>query len=71
MASLKDVALLSGVSPSTVSRAINSPQMVDPNTLKNIRSAMKKLNYRPNLMASGLRSKSSKQIALVVPDAVH
>lgn len=67
MASLKDVALLSGVSPSTVSRAINSPQMVDPNTLKNIRSAMKKLNYRPNLMASGLRSKSSKQIALVVP----
>ena len=32
---------------------------------------MKKLNYRPNLLASGLRSKTSKQIALIVPDAVH
>ena len=71
MSSLKDVALLAGVSPSTVSRAINTPQVVDPATFQNIQCAMKKLNYRPNLMASGLRSKSSKQIALIVPNAVH
>ena len=71
MASLKDVALLAGVSTATVSRAINNPDVVDPGTLKTIRSAMKKLNYRPNLLASGLRSKTSKQIALIVPDAVH
>lgn len=71
MASLKDVALLAGVSASTVSRVLNSPEIVDPNTLKRVQLAMKKLNYRPNLMASGLRSKSSRQIALIVPDAVH
>lgn len=71
MPSLKDVALLSGVSASTVSRVLNSPELVDPKTLENVQLAMKKLNYRPNLMASGLRSKSSKQIALIVPDAVH
>lgn len=71
MASVKDVALLAGVSASTVSRAINSPDIVDPNTLKRVQLAMKKLNYRPNLIASGLRLKSSKQIALIVPDAVH
>ena len=71
MASLKDVALLSGVSTATVSRAINNPDVVDRDTLQTIRTAMKKLNYRPNLLASGLRSTSSKQIALIVPDAVH
>lgn len=71
MASVKDVALLAGVSAATVSRALNYPEIVDPNTLKKVQSAMKKLNYRPNLMASGLRLKSSKQIALIVPDAVH
>lgn len=71
MASLKDVALLAGVSASTVSRSINSPEIVDPNTLQKVQLAMKKLNYRPNLMASGLRAKNSKQIALIVPDAVH
>lgn len=71
MSSLKDVALLSGVSISTVSRVLNSPELVDPKTQKIVQEAMKKLNYRPNLVASGLRSKSSKQIALVVPNAVH
>lgn len=71
MASLKDVARLAEVSTATVSRAINSPDVVDPTTLQKIHLAMKKLNYRPNLLASGLRSKSSKQIALIVPDAEH
>ena len=68
MVSLKDVAALSGVSPATVSRAINNPGMVDPETRKTIQAAMKKLNYRPNLVASGLRTRNSRQIALIVPD---
>jgi len=71
MPSLKDVARLAGVSTTTVSRVLNTPELVDPNTRDKIKVAMKKLDYRPNLMASGLRSKSSKQIALIVPDAVH
>lgn len=71
MVSLKDVAALSGVSPATVSRAINNPGMVDPETRKTIQAAMKKLNYRPNLVASGLRTRNSRQIALIVPDAIH
>ena len=71
MVSLKDVAALSGVSPATVSRAINNPGMVDPETRKTIQAAMKKLNYRPNLVARGLRTRNSRQIALIVPDAIH
>ena len=71
MVSLKDVEALSGVSPATVSRAINNPGMVDPETRKTIQAAMKKLNYRPNLVASGLRTRNSRQIALIVPDAIH
>lgn len=71
MATLKEVALLAQVSASTVSRAINYPEKVDVNTLNRIKTAMKKLNYRPNRMASSLRSKTSKQIALIVPNAAH
>ena len=41
MVSLKDVAALSGVSPATVSRAINNPGMVDPETRKTIQMCIR------------------------------
>jgi DNA-binding LacI/PurR family transcriptional regulator len=71
MASMKDVAKLSGVSESTVSRVINQNIPVDEATRLRVEEAIGKLNYKPNLLAKGLRIKSSRIIGLVVPEIVH
>ncbi len=70
MSSMKDVAKLAGVSSSTVSRVINQNIPVDEQTKKRVDAAIKKLNYRPNLLAKGLRLRSSHFIGLVVPEFI-
>lgn len=59
-----DVAKLAGVSIITVSRALNTPNRVAPDTLKRVEHAVAQTNYVPNLMAGALRSSRSR---LVVP----
>jgi LacI family transcriptional regulator len=71
MASLKDVAKLAGVSVSTVSRVFNHSLPVDGKTQRRVEEAIAKLNYKPNLLAKGLRSRSGLLIGLVVPEIVH
>lgn len=67
---LKDVADLVGVNPSTISRVINN----DPNlsireeTKIKILQAVRELGYRPNTAARNLRMKSSSAVGLLVPD---
>lgn len=51
MASLKEVAKLAGVSPSTVSYFLNGKKSVRQDTEQRIMDAVKELNYRPNLVA--------------------
>ncbi len=70
MSSMKDVARLAGVSPSTVSRVISQKIPVDERTQKRVEEAIKKLNYRPNLLAKGLRLRSGHFIGLVVPEFI-
>ncbi len=67
MASMKDVAERAGVSISTVSRVISRKIPVDASTEQRVRTAIDELNYRPNLLAAGLRSKSGRSIGLIVP----
>ena len=71
MASMKDVAKLANVSESTVSRVINRNIPVDDETRRRVEVAVQKLDYKPNLMAKGLRIKRSHLIGLVVPEIVH
>ena len=70
MNSMKDVAKLAGVSTSTVSRVINKSIPVDENTTRNVQEAVRKLNYKPNLLAKGLRLRSGRLIGLIVPEFV-
>lgn len=63
----KDVAQLAGVSTATVSRALNSPDQVDPQTLGRVRDAMSKLRYVPHGVARSLRSQRSKMVGAIVP----
>lgn len=59
MASVKDVARLAGVSPMTVSRALNTPEKVNPETLARVLQAVERLNYVPSLSARQIRGGTS------------
>jgi len=71
MASMKDVAKLAGVSASTVSRVISGAMKVEEPTKKKVEEAIAKVNYKPNILAQGLRIKSGKMIGLIVPEINH
>ncbi|UUZ74245.1 LacI family DNA-binding transcriptional regulator [Polaromonas sp. P1(28)-8] len=64
---LNDVAKLAGVSAITVSRALNTPAAVSPDTLEHVRSAIARSGYVPNLVAGGLASNRSRLVAALVP----
>ena len=60
MSSMKDVAKLAGVSISTVSRVVNKNILVDDETRRKVEDAIQKLDYKPNLLARGLRQQGSQ-----------
>lgn len=66
-ASAKDVARVAHVSTATVSRALNSPDDVEPRTRARVEAAIEKLNYVPHGAARALRSQRSHMIGAVVP----
>jgi len=64
---LSDVARLAGVSAITVSRVLNTPAAVSPDTLERVRAAISRSGYVPNLVAGGLASNRSRLVAALVP----
>lgn len=65
---IKDVAKLAEVSPSTVTRVVQNKSSISEETKKRVRKAMKDLNYHPNLNARSLVSSYTQVIGLVLPD---
>lgn len=63
-----DVARLAGVSQTTVSRAFNNPDSVNPETLQKILQASEELNYVPNILAKNLVSHQTNLIGVIVKD---
>lgn len=55
MASLKDVAKLAQVSLMTVSRALNTPERLKPETLARVKQAIEQTSYVPDLSAKKIR----------------
>ncbi|RYF42214.1 MAG: LacI family DNA-binding transcriptional regulator [Comamonadaceae bacterium] len=64
---LADVARLAGVSAITVSRALNTPAVVSADTLAQVRGAVARTGYVPNLLAGGLASNRSRLVAALIP----
>ncbi|MGB6104667.1 MAG: LacI family DNA-binding transcriptional regulator [Pusillimonas sp.] len=64
---MSDVAREAGVSLVTVSRAINTPGKLAPDTLAAVHKAIDRLGYVPNLMAGSLASNRSRIVAAIVP----
>ena len=66
-ATLADVARRARVSGATVSRFFSAPEKLSPATRDQVRAAVEALGYVPNLMAGGLASSRTRQIAVIVP----
>ncbi len=64
-ATINDVAKLSGVSIKTVSRVMNNEPSVRQLTREKVQSAVKELNYQPNLAARNLAGTKSYTVAYV------
>lgn len=65
------VAKAAKVSPSTVSRTFNHPDLVSPATRKKINRAVQRLGYIRNRAAQTMHGKRSGTIGLVVPTINH
>lgn len=68
MTTVIDVARHAGVSSATVSRVLNGNTTVSSEMRHRVHSAVKKLDFRPNPMAQGLRKGQSNTVALLVGD---
>lgn len=66
--SIKDVAKEANVSIATVSRVLNNVDVVNEDTKKKVLEAIKKLDYRPNIVARSLKTQKTKTIGIIIPD---
>lgn len=66
-ATLEDVAEAAGVSPATVSRYLNNPEIVSRSRRARVKAAIDKLNYVPHGAARSLASRRSRMIGAVFP----
>jgi LacI family transcriptional regulator len=65
--SLEQVARLAAVSPATVSRALNRPELVAPATLSRVRAAVEQLQFVPHPGARSLSSGRSHVVGALIP----
>ncbi len=68
---LKDIAKTTGFSVNTVSHALRDLPDISEETKKIIRSVADKLDYIPNIQASGFKSGKSKMISIILPDIIN
>jgi DNA-binding LacI/PurR family transcriptional regulator len=66
---IKDVAKVANVAPSTVSRVIANSPRISEKTKERVREVMDQLGYHPNFIARSLASQSTRAIGLVMPSS--
>ncbi|MCB7318003.1 LacI family DNA-binding transcriptional regulator [Lacrimispora sp. 210928-DFI.3.58] len=64
---IKEVAALAGVSPSTVSRTCKNNPSISEETKEKVRKAMIELGYEPNFQASNLATQNSRAVGIILP----
>lgn len=68
MVTIKDVARLANVAPSSVSYVINGTKRLKPETEARIREVIRELNYTPNHMARSLKTNHTSTIGVLTPN---
>lgn len=67
MSTIQDVAKMAGVSVATVSRVLNGSPSVSESTREAVKDAIRKLNYRPNLIGRNLRRTETRMVLVLLP----
>ena len=70
-ATIRDIALILGISKSTVSRALNNHHDVNPETARKVRDLATKIDYHPNLLAQHLKQQRTNTIGVIIPETVN
>ncbi|AHM61163.1 transcriptional regulator, LacI family protein [Flammeovirgaceae bacterium 311] len=65
---IKDLASQLNLTPATVSRALNDSYEIGKATKERVWALAKELNYKPDRIASSLRSKRTKLVGVIIPD---
>lgn len=65
---ISDIAQKAGVSKTTVSRVMNSPEKVEESTRKKIEQIMKASHYTPSATARNLSRQASSTVGVIVPE---
>lgn len=65
---IKDLAKLLNLAPSTVSMALNNNPKINKDTRKKISDLAKKLNYRPNIIARAMVRKKTHLVGVMITD---
>ena len=68
---IKDLARVLDISPSTVSRALKDHPDISPETKRLVKELAEEMNYKPNLIAQGLRKSKTNTIGVIVPELIH
>jgi LacI family repressor for deo operon, udp, cdd, tsx, nupC, and nupG len=70
-ATIRQVAAAAGVSVATVSRAIENPKIVAPETQSRVQRAIQELGYVPNAQSQILRTSRTRLVVALVPDIAN
>lgn len=70
-ATIYDVAKLSGMSVSTVSRVINNSPNVSEKTRKKVEQAIRKTHFSPSSLARAMNSRVTKNIGVMISDITN
>ncbi len=68
---IKDIAKILNVSPSTVSRALQDHPDISVETKKQVNELAKRLRYQPNVVALSLKQHRTHTIGVIIPEIVH
>ena len=68
---IKDIARILGISPSTVSRALKNHPDISAETKLAVNQLAVKLRYQPNAVALSLKRSRSNTIGVIIPEIVH
>jgi LacI family transcriptional regulator len=68
---IRDVARAAGVSLSSVSRALNGGKNVSARVARDVAEAADRLGYQPDILARGLRTRSTGMVGCLVSDVAN